>query len=400
MSTSFAPGPVTIDIDDADLCAPQVGHEMTDPNAHGLYDGEQMMQDPRFQKVMSQMEEAAETDAFDADALAQRKREREEILAKDPEARAAHDKRMADAGKMPDIISYGFCKLVYDFLEALHKRFPKRPMLARTMEYYWKLCERCPVMPFQKFNELVEHCESVKATVIAVRKEGGKDLCKAFAALQPAIKALAAKQVILKRAMSEKTESGELVATPQEIETAKQAVDGAQQALAGPKASAAVFDPIVERHLVANQMKVNQQTVDYVKYLIGTFDNCRSGSDDDVFEQRTEENEEIIKRELMKNPVFKMAKIYKVWRPELDEDTKVKIWSYVGRLVQVTKLIAQFNPKLRNLINAVSMDSLNAVKGKDKSQIDVSCLLDELQQRLLEDDELLSEIIELAQEQL
>jgi len=172
---------------------------------------------------------------------------------------------------------------VYDFLEALQKRFPKRKMLTRTVEYYWKLCERCPVMPFMKFQDLVKNCEEVK---------------------------------------------------------------------------------------------------------------------ENVFEEWTDENEEIIKSELCRNPVFKMAKIHRVWVPELDEDTKTKIRAYVSRLVQITKLISQFNPKLRSLINAISMDSLNAVKGKDKRNINVADLLGELEERIMGDSDLLDEIVELAQEQL
>lgn len=267
--------------DDADLASPAAGHEMTDPDAHGLFEGEQMLNDPRFKHVIEHID--GEGGKFDIEGIEERRRQREEKLKNDPAARAAQEKRLEEASKMPDIISYGFCKLVYDFLEALQKRFPKRKMLTRTVEYYWKLCERCPVMPFMKFQDLVKNCEEVK---------------------------------------------------------------------------------------------------------------------ENVFEEWTDENEEIIKSELCRNPVFKMAKIHRVWVPELDEDTKTKIRAYVSRLVQITKLISQFNPKLRSLINAISMDSLNAVKGKDKRNINVADLLGELEERIMGDSDLLDEIVELAQEQL
>lgn len=300
-------GPVTIDCD-ADLADVPSGQEMADPNAHGLYDGEQMLKDPKFQQVVERMDRDGISSDFDAERLEMRKREREEQRARDPDARAAHEARMREAEKMPDIISYGFCKLVYDFLEALQKRFPKRRLLARTVEYYWKLCERCPVMPFLKFEELVKNCNAEKKRLVDERKEKAR-------------------------------------------------------------ASGKRYDGDAKK-------------------------------DEDVFAERTEENEEIIKRELVKNPVFKMAKIHLIWVPQLDEDTKLKIWAYVNRLVQVTQLISQFDPRLRNLINAVSMDSLNAVKGKNKSQIDVSQLLEELQERILGDEELLDSIVDLAQRQI
>lgn len=300
-------GPVTIDCDtDADLRAPQDGNEMADPNAHGLFDGEQVLNDPRFKDVIARIDEDGVSDNFSAEALERRRREREEQMMRDPDARAANEQRMRDADKMPDIISYGFCKLVFDFLEALRKRFPKRQLLARTIDYYWRLCERCPMMPYQKFEELVRNCKAEKQRLVDLRKEDARQKGKRYTAEK----------------------------------------------------------------------------------------------DEDVFAERTPENEEIIKRELMKNPVFKMAKIHLMWRAETDEDTKIKIWNYVNRLVQVTTLIGQFDPRLRNLINAVSMDSLNAVKGKNKSQIDVGELLEELQERILGDEELLDSIVDLAQKQM
>ncbi len=303
-------GPVTIDCgnEDADLQGPGCGESMANPDAHGLYDGEMIMKDPKFKDVIDKLEEDGNT--FDPQILEDRKRQREETLSRDPNARAAYEARLKEAEKMPDIISYGFCKLVYDFLEALHKRFPKRPLLARTIDYYWKLCERCPIMPYLKFEELVTNCKAEKKRLIDERKEKARQAGKRYV----------------------------------------------------PEG-----DPKKE---------------------------------EDVFAERTEENEEIIKAELVKNPVFKMAKIHLMWRKETDEDTKIKIWAYVNRLVQITILIKSFNPRLRNLINAVSMDSLNAVKGKNKSQIDVAQLLEELQERILGDEELLDSIVDLAQQQL
>lgn len=269
--------------DDADLAQPEPGAEMLGPDVHGLYEGEQLVNDARFQTALDRIE--ADPSRFDPEAIRKRRAEREAAAEPSTSAATAEptDGENDDTNK-PDIINYGFCKLVYDFLDALHKRFPKRKTLQRTLDYYWSLVERAPAMPYLKFKEFVDQCEAIKA---------------------------------------------------------------------------------------------------------------------DVFEVRTVDNEAIVLDYLARVPMFRLAKIHRVYCPQLDEDTKVRIWAYVQRLVQVTKLMSRFSPRLRTMINSVSLKSMQKVqRGGDKRNIDINALLEELQTAILDDDDLVEQIAEIAAQQV
>lgn len=270
--------------DDADLAKPEPGAEMVGPDVHGLYDGDQLMNDARFRTALDRID--ADPSRFDPEAIRKRRAERE-AAADDAPSSAANARETDDANDAsdkPDIINYGFCKLVYDFLDALHKRFPRRKTLQRTLDYYWSLVERSPAMPYLKFKEFVDQCEAIKA---------------------------------------------------------------------------------------------------------------------DVFDERTDENEAIVLDFLARVPMFRLAKIHRVYCPQLDEDTKVRIWAYVQRLVQVTKLMSRFSPRLRTMINSISLKSMQKVqRGGDKRNIDINALLEELQTAILDDDDLVEQIAEIASQQV
>lgn len=270
--------------DDADLARPEPGAEMVGPDVHGLYEGEQLVNDARFQTALDRIE--ADPSRFDPEAIRKRRAEREAAAEPATSSGATSEPPVeeTDDTNKPDIINYGFCKLVYDFLDALHKRFPKRKTLQRTLDYYWSLVERAPAMPYLKFKEFVDQCEAIKA---------------------------------------------------------------------------------------------------------------------DVFEERTVDNEAIVLDYLARVPMFRLAKIHRVYCPQLDEDTKVRIWAYVQRLVQVTKLMSRFSPRLRTMINSVSLKSMQKVqRGADKRNIDINALLEELQTAILDDDDLVEQIAEIAAQQV
>jgi hypothetical protein len=237
-------------------CAPQ---PMRRPDLSGLVDESAIMSDPRFASVLKKLESGQIPKVSSSSSS------------------SSTPKTPADE-KIPDIIAYGFCKLVFDFLEALRVRFPNRKMVQKSHAMYWQLVQRMPSLPYERFKDLVNAC-------------------------------------------------GE-----------------------------------------------------------------------EVFKKRTPENEALVVQQLMKSPIFRIMKIHEIWCPELDEETKETIWEYVNRLVDVTRLISSFDPQLKDMINSISMDSLKSV-GSDGNNINVDKLLEELEQRILEDNEFMAKLLELASKQ-
>ncbi len=235
------------------------GLPMRGPEAAGLLDENSLMTDPRFSSLMKKLET-------------------EGIPAMREKPRLPSTPR-AGTEELPPVISYGFSKLVFDFLEALRIRFPKRKMVLKAYQHYWSLIERMPQMPYQRFKELV-------------------DLC------------------------------GE-----------------------------------------------------------------------DVFKERTPENEQIVVQHLLRSPIFRIVKIHELWRPELDENTKATMWEYVKRLVQVTNLISSFDSELCAMINGISMDSLVSVQKGGRQSIDINLLLEELETRITSDERFMEKLVDIAMKQ-
>lgn len=272
----------SVDPYDEDLEKPAAGHEMVGPDAGGLCDEQSLLNDPRFQQTVARIKSDPR---YDPETIAQRASQSQPSAVPSTSSAAGVSSTAAAEEPIPDIIAYGYCKLLFDFLVAAQKRFPNRKMLKKTIDYYWDLVERSPVMPFLKFKDLIDRCETIKKN---------------------------------------------------------------------------------------------------------------------VFEKRTDENEAIVLRHLTTIPIFKMAKLHVIWCPRLDTDTKDKIWSYIQRLVQVNRLISNFDPDMRRMINTISLDSLHSIQkaGNKRSEVDVDALVEELQARIMDNDEFMEKIVLLAQKNM
>lgn len=329
----------------------QPGHELALPDSVGVFtDPDAMANDPRFQQAMQKLEG---DNRYTPEALAARRLQRAAQKAASAAGGSSGSSSTAmsappapaNAGEpVPDVISFGFCKLVFEFLQALKVRFHQRKMIAKTYEMFWQIAERAPAMPYETFRDLIynvgreqveqEHTEPDDVDAPRVRK-----------------------QVAKAKAAGDDDEVRRLFA---------------QRTLA-----------LFERRQKRREALPSDETAVSIEDSAALFD---------AFEAP-------ILRHAMQVSLFRLAKLDKVWCAKLDLQTRDRICQFLERLCKVTDLINNFDPEMKAMINAVSLDSLKAVQGKDKRQIDVNALLDELQERILSNDEFLDKISEIAMKQ-
>lgn len=259
--------------------------------------------------------------------------------------------------QLPDVMSFGFCKLVYDFLGALQTRFYRRTMIAKTYELFWQLAEKAPSMSYDKFSEVVFQIgETLVAKLLEKQVANAESVTKTESKL-------------IKRAakLSAKKQAGD-----------KNAGDQLRQ-LYGEQ-TLALFDERIRRR--ASLPKNETEVLDADKA------------------QLFNEFEIVVLEQVMKIPLFRLAKLNTLWCVQLDLQTRDTIWQYLQRLCKVTSLIDNFDPDMKKMINSVSLDSLNSMKNKKKGEVDVNLLLEELQARVMDDEAFLEKISEIAAKQL
>ena len=255
---------------------------------------------------------------------------------------------------VPDVIMFGFCKIVFNFVEALKHRFHKRKMIVKTYELFWQIAEQAPAMPYEKFRELVFNVGEERAN--AQIEQGDTRLARKIEKLR-------------KKASGDSRDTG--------AEEAAAAAEQLRQLFAGKTLE--IFD----------QRTVQRKKLPQDEEQVAPSDNKH------LFDQF----EQPLLNHAIKIPLFQLAKLDRVWCDRLDLDTRDCVMQYMHRLCKVTNLIDNFDPTMKQLINSVSIDSLKAVQGKSKGEIDYNALLDELQERVLNDDEFLDKVSEIAMKQ-
>lgn len=74
-------------------------------------------------------------------------------------------------GKNGDVASLGTCKLVFDFLQELHRRFPQRKKLEYTINRFWELAQVNLAVPEQLLHQMYEACVRRKKDVFHSRTD-------------------------------------------------------------------------------------------------------------------------------------------------------------------------------------------------------------------------------------
>lgn len=324
---------------------PRPGFEMAAPDTMGVFSDQTMLDNnPHMQEAMARIENDPR---FSEEAIQQRIAARNERLKAGKQTPSAASVAQS-AETVPDVISFGFDKIVFEFIDALHIRFtgPKGKAIAKLYELYWELVEHEPSMPYERFREVV----------YAI----GKHL-------------------------------------------AQQAIDGGDKKMAKRLKKATAADAATT---AGSDEKVRQLYGELTLELFEAREKERERlpkEDADVpaaANKRLYENYEVpMLAKVLEVHLFKLAKLDQVWSEKLDLQTRDRICIYLHRLCRVANLIDNFDPDMKQMINAVSLNSLNAVKGKNKGEIDINALLDELQERVLGNEEFLDKISEVAMKQ-
>jgi hypothetical protein len=335
-------------VDDSEY-APSAGAEMTDADAMGVFSDAHLLEsNPALRNMLDN------DPRFSEEAIQRRADERASKRANQQQATLKTGGGAATAATpLPDVIALGFCKLVFEYIAALKTRFPRRDMIVKVYEMYWQIAEKAPTMPYEKFRDLLD----------GIGTEVLNKACERDARLERKVSALRARIANPDAYGKEEHEkaadeyrsivSDHGIKLFEEREAARKAL-GDDLGAIKPEANAALFEQyelVVVRHLVE---KVH---------------------------------------------LFRCAALDLVWCQRLDLTTRDRNCAYVLRLLRTCALINNFNPEMRTLINKISLDSLNSVKGKDKRSIDINDLLEELQSKILDDDEFLNAVSEIAEKQ-
>jgi len=121
-----------------------------------------------------------------------------------------------------------------------------------------------------------------------------------------------------------------------------------------------------------------------------------------VFSERTQENEAIVIDELARVHYFQMCQIKTMWKIDgdkpLDMRTRKVIWEHVTRIMQVVSILSKFSGSSRTTLNRLANDTLNEQERSSlkDGQFDIVSLLDNVQKRMLNDDEMVTSIIDVA----
>lgn len=304
---------------------------MASPADMGLFDNEQLMQNnPHLRAAMERLENDPR---YSEEAMAARAAEKRSATESRPTAASAG----AAAGNVPDVISFGFAQLVFQFLNALHVRFPTTKPITKAYELFWDIVEQAPQMPYEKFRDIVD---ALGAALVERAIDGGDTK------MQKRNKA-------------------------------------AQKANALTKFRGEVAFALFEER-EALRARLATEPVDV--------------SDEDKA-HLYEKFERPALEQVIKIDLFRLAKLDRVWQAKLDLKTRDRMCDYLKQLCQVTNLINNFDPRMKEMMSKVSLDSVNAAKGKNNGEIDINALLDELQERVLNDEEFMEKIGEIAMNQ-
>lgn len=338
--------------------APAPGAEMAEADAMGILNDEQLLM--RNDKLRAMLD----NDQRFSDAAIQQRVDERMKRANQQQQQQQHASSSAAPGPVgppksgepvPDVIALGFCKLVFEYLAALKQRFPKREMIAKTYEMFWTIAEKAPTMPYEKFRDLLDGV--------------GSEMLNA--AIQSDAKLARRVQTLRDR-----------IAAPEESAEKNAAKDQYRRIVS--EHGLRLFE---ERQKARDALPKDQSLVTDAQNMA-------------LFEQY----EVFVLRHLVKKVhLFRFARLDAVWRcdaeKKLDLQTRDRNMAYAHRLCKVTDLINNFDPSMRALINEISVDSLKSVNGKDKRSINIDALLEELQERIINNDEFMDKITEIASRQ-
>lgn len=311
---------------------------MASPAEMGIFDNAALLQNnPHLQAAMDRLENDPR---YSEEAIAARVQAAQEQQPTNDEEkrRPSAASSGAAADNVPDVISFGFAQLVFQFLNALHVRFPTTKPITKAYELFWDIVEQAPQMPYEKFRDIVD---ALGAALVqrAIDEEGDSKMQKREKAARKADK--------LRKFRGE--------------------------------VAFALFE---EREALRKRLATEPSDV----------------SDADK-QHLYEKFEKPALEQVVKIDLFRLAKLDRVWQAKLDLKTRDRMCEYLKQLCQVTNLINNFDPRMKEMMSKVSLDSVNAAKGKNNGEIDINALLDELQERVLNDEEFMEKISEIAMNQ-
>ena len=346
---------------------PEPGHQMQSADMMGVFADDGLL--GNNEQLASAFERFETDPRFDKVAIERRMLDRAEKARQKGTAAPAMPSPATSSGasatkgeSVPDVIMFGFCKIVFNFVEALKQRFHRRKMIVKTYELFWQIAEQAPAMPYEKFRDLVYNVGQERAQA---------DIERGDTRLARKIEKLKAK------ASSNSAVSSAKSGGDDNANEAQTAADQLRQLFASKTLE--IFDHRAEQR----------------RKLPHNGDQVADGDNKQLFDQF----EQPLLRHAIQIPLFSLAKLDHVWCDRLDLVTRDCVMQYMHRLCKVTNLIDNFDPTMKQLINSVSIDSLKAVQGKSKGEIDYNALLDELQERVLNDDEFLDKVSEIAMKQ-
>lgn len=361
---------------------PKPGHEMATPDEMGFFSDALLVENnPRLKQAMLDLENDPK---FSEESIRQRLEAREERRRQGIE-----DKTAASIGQtaetVPDVISFGFAKIVYEFIDALHVRFtgPNGRAIAKLCELYWEIIEQSPQMPYERFREVVF---TIGEFLLNKKIEGGDK--KAAKRLKKAQRSDEEEEEKAKKETEKKTADETKKADNKKADYKKAEAETKKKA-------AEKKDENVRRLYGETTLKLFEERQEARDRLPKNQDDVPQSENERLYEQY----EKSMLSKVAEVHIFKLAKLGSVWTPRLDLKTRDTICTYLDRLCKVANLIDNFDPDMKAMINAVSLNSLNAASGKNKGEININALLDELKDRVLGNEEFLEKVSEVAMKQ-
>ena len=186
-------------------------------------------------------------------------------------------------GSNGDIADLGICKLLFDFLLQLHRRFPKREKLTTVCNRFWDLAQTDLTMPGKLLHEMYKRC--------------------------------------------------------------------------------------VERK-------------------------------QDCFHKHSDENEAIVIDELAKISYFRLCAIKTMLTSDLDMHSRKASWQHIDRIIKVVTIVSKFSAKSRKTLNRLADETLSEQERSSLTtgDFDIGKVLTGIEQRVLNNDEMLGTITNVAEE--
>jgi hypothetical protein len=335
--------------------APSVGAEMADADQMGVFSDAHLLEsNPKLRDMIDN------DPRFSEEAIQRRAAERA------AQGKQGGQKTLVSGGgePLPDVIALGFCKLVFEYISALKTRFPRRDMIVKVYEMYWQIAEKAPTMPYEKFRDLLD---GIGTEMLNRACESDAKLARKVASLRERIKQTTAPgDGVGVAAAADKKDEHEKASEQYRTLVSDHGIKLFEDR---EQARKALGDDVGAIEPAANAALFNEYEIVVVRHLVE------------------------------KVHLFRFAALDQVWCQRLDLTTRDRNCAYVLRLLRTCALINNFNPEMRSLINKISVDSLNSVKGRDKRSIDINSLLEELQDRILADDSFMEAISDIAEKQ-